>query len=50
MDYFWQITDTKIVFPMHFWEENAIIDRYIAEHGNGQNVMKIGKEGLQYEV
>jgi hypothetical protein len=30
---------------MHFWEDYAVIDRYIAEHGSGQNIVKLKAEG-----
>jgi hypothetical protein len=41
--------DAKVIFPMHFWEENEVIERYILESGN-QNIMKIQTEGQEYEI
>jgi hypothetical protein len=49
MDFFMQTVGAEYVFPMHFWEDYDVIDRYIAEHGGGQNIVKLKAEG-QVEV
>jgi L-ascorbate metabolism protein UlaG (beta-lactamase superfamily) len=49
IDYFIDKVDAKVIFPMHFWEENEVIERYILESGN-QNIMKIQTEGQEYEI
>jgi hypothetical protein len=45
MSFFMQTVDADYVFPMHFWEDYDVIDRYIAEHGSGQNIVKLKVEG-----
>jgi hypothetical protein len=45
MSFFMQTVGAEYVFPMHFWEDYAVIDRYIAEHGSGQNIVKLKVEG-----
>jgi hypothetical protein len=36
------------VFPMHFWEDYSVIERYILEFGNGNRIVKIDKEGQRF--
>lgn len=51
MEYFLKITFADRVFPMHFWEDYSIIERYINEHGNEKNIINnIEREGQEYEV
>jgi hypothetical protein len=45
MSFLMQTVGAEYVFPMHFWEDYAVIDRYIAEHGSGQNIVKLKAEG-----
>lgn len=41
MDYFLELTDTDIVFPMHCWEDYSIIDRWFFEHPDSPHKTKI---------
>lgn len=50
MEYFLRTVSAETVFPMHFWEDYTVIPRYIAEHGKENNIIKIEREGQQYEI
>jgi L-ascorbate metabolism protein UlaG (beta-lactamase superfamily) len=50
MKFFMQTVGANHVFPMHFWEDYDVIDRYIAEHGSGQNIVKLKVEGQVEEL
>jgi hypothetical protein len=50
MGYFLETTDTKTVFPMHFWGDYTVIDRYLKEYGDSERVMKLEREGQEYEI
>ena len=48
MEYFLENVPAKAVFPMHFWEDYSIIPRYVNEHGHGDQIMKIEREGQEF--
>lgn len=48
MDYFLRAVSAKAVFPMHFWEDYSVIPRYVSEHGHGDQIMKITREGQEF--
>jgi L-ascorbate metabolism protein UlaG (beta-lactamase superfamily) len=50
MDYFLRTIDVDVVFPMHFWEDYSVADRYNAEHGKKHPVMKIEREEQEYDI
>lgn len=50
MEYFLRTVPVKTVFPMHFWEDYSVIDRYLAEHGGRKQIQKIEREGQEYEI
>ena len=43
MDYFLDLTETKKVYPMHFWEQPGIIEQWISEHADSPHAHKIVK-------
>jgi hypothetical protein len=43
--YFLDTVSADTVFPMHFWKDYSVIDRYISEHGNANRIAKITTEG-----
>lgn len=48
LDYFMRVTDTDVVFPMHFWGDFSVIDRLLMEEVSKpyrKNVQKIHKTG-----
>lgn len=52
-DYFMKQTNTKIVFPMHFWEDYTVIDRLekIAfKHGYGSNLYSVRGERQEWVI
>lgn len=49
MEYFLNRVSVKHVFPMHFWEDYSVIERYLAEHGGKGQIQKIEREGQSYE-
>jgi L-ascorbate metabolism protein UlaG (beta-lactamase superfamily) len=46
--YFLDTVSADIVFPMHFWEDYTVIERYVSEYGNANRIAKITKEGQQF--
>lgn len=50
MDYFLQTVSVKTVFPMHFWKDYGVIDRYLREHGGQGQLQTIETEGQEYEI
>ncbi|MGI6005934.1 MAG: MBL fold metallo-hydrolase [Ruminococcus sp.] len=51
MDYFLENIDAKLVFPMHFWEEYSLIERYkreLKDDVRSRKIVPISREG--YEV
>jgi L-ascorbate metabolism protein UlaG (beta-lactamase superfamily) len=48
--YFLDTVTADNVFPMHFWEDYNIIDRYILEYGNAERIKKIEKEGQHFTI
>ena len=51
IDCFMKRTDTKCVFPMHFWENYEVFDRLMLENcteGYRDKIMKIGQEGQTF--
>lgn len=50
MDYFLKTVSVKHVFPMHFWKDYGVIDRYLKEHGGQEQICKIEREGQSYEI
>lgn len=50
LDYFLQNVPAKHVFPMHFWKDYSVIDRYLKEHGGEGQIHKIEREGQSYEI
>lgn len=50
MDYFLKNVPAAAVFPMHFWEDYGVIDRYVREHGGQDQIQKIEREGQEYEI
>jgi L-ascorbate metabolism protein UlaG (beta-lactamase superfamily) len=50
MDYLLTAVDTEVVFPMHFWENYGIIDRYNAEHAGMHPVVRIEKEEQEFII
>lgn len=51
MDYFLDLTDTRQVYPMHCWEQYAIIDRWLSEHPDSpykERIVKIGGRGESF--
>ncbi|WP_099467588.1 MBL fold metallo-hydrolase [Konateibacter massiliensis] len=52
-DYFMKQTDTKVVFPMHFWEDYTIIDRLeklSKENGYEKKLYSVRGEGQEWEI
>ena len=52
MDYFLGLTETSKVYPMHFWGEYTVIDRWLMEHPDSSmrdRVMKITQPGEVFE-
>jgi L-ascorbate metabolism protein UlaG (beta-lactamase superfamily) len=45
LDYFLEKTETKVVFPMHFWGDTDVIKRYKKDYRGSTEVMEIEKEG-----
>lgn len=43
MDYFLELTESKKVYPMHFWGEPEIIDQWLSEHADSPHAGKIVK-------
>lgn len=50
LDYFLRTVSVSCVFPMHFWEDYAVIERYVAEHGGERQIQNIEREGQEYEI
>lgn len=54
LEYFIRQTDTKHVFPMHFWGDYEIIPRYLKEHPlmdeKNTKIHVIKQEGEHYEI
>jgi L-ascorbate metabolism protein UlaG (beta-lactamase superfamily) len=48
--YFLDTVSADNVFPMHFWEDYNVIDRYISEYGNAEHIIKIKKEGQYFTL
>ena len=48
MDYFLGAVQAEAVFPMHFWEDYSVIPRYVEEHGHGDQIVKIVREGQEF--
>jgi hypothetical protein len=46
--YFLDTMSVDKVFPMHFWEDYSVIERYILEYGDANRIVKIIKEGQQF--
>jgi hypothetical protein len=38
------------VFPMHFWKDSSVIERYISEYGNANRIAKITTEGQWFNT
>lgn len=52
LDYFMRRTETKIVFPMHFWGDYSIfeqLDKETCTEPYRDKIMKIEQEGQQFE-
>lgn len=49
MDYFLRTLSVSCVFPMHFWEDYTVIDRYLREHGGAGQIQRIEREDQEYE-
>jgi L-ascorbate metabolism protein UlaG (beta-lactamase superfamily) len=43
--YYLDTVSVDKIFPMHFWKDYSVIDRYISEHGNANRIAKITTEG-----
>lgn len=52
MNYLLEIATVKHVFPMHFWDDFSIINRYLSEYEIPQNTTfhRITKDGEKMEV
>jgi L-ascorbate metabolism protein UlaG (beta-lactamase superfamily) len=50
MEYFLKKVTVHAVFPMHFWKDYGVIDRYIREHGTGQRIFTLEREEQEYEI
>jgi L-ascorbate metabolism protein UlaG (beta-lactamase superfamily) len=50
MEYFLKTVDTDVVFPMHFWEDYGIIDRYNREYEDIHPVVRIEKEEQEFII
>jgi L-ascorbate metabolism protein UlaG (beta-lactamase superfamily) len=48
--YFLETVTVKKVFPMHFWEDYSVIERYVSDYGNAAHIVKIQKEGQQFKA
>ena len=53
MDYFLELTDTKVIYPMHCWEDYSIIDRWFSQHQDSpysSRIVKITARGDHFTV
>lgn len=51
MDYFLEQIEVKTVFPMHFWGDYSVIDKYKKESKEyGKRVVSISREGDEWEL
>lgn len=53
IDYYMKQTDTKKVFPMHFWGNYGIVDRLLAEkctQDYAYKICRLAKEGQAFEL
>jgi hypothetical protein len=50
MEYFLAAVGADAVFPMHFWKDYGVIDRYNAAHTGGHPVMNIEREGQEFVI
>lgn len=53
LDYLLQKIKVNYVFPMHFWGDFSVMDRFIEEgHGSGKadRIVKIGKDGESFTI
>jgi hypothetical protein len=50
LDYFLEKTETKVVFPMHFWGDTDVIKRYKKDYRGSTEVMEIEKEGEMFHI
>lgn len=52
-DYFMKHTNTKIVFPMHFWEDYTVIDRLekiAKQSGYEKKLYRVEGDGQEWEI
>lgn len=49
MDIFLEMTEAKIVFPMHFWKKPEIIGEYLRARPHASNLVMLNEEGRTYE-
>lgn len=50
MDIFLEAAKSEIVFPMHFWKQPEIIERYLSARPQVKNLAVLKEEGRTYEV
>lgn len=53
LNYYLELTDTKVIFPMHCWEDYTVIPRWIHEHpthAQAGKLVQIKERGEQFEV